>query len=144
VKVVGTGTPANLTIRFEPCELELVHAELRRLRAALIDEAAAECGRSDALGADTREALVELAGDDQEDLRGAKRVRFRATFDDGGGTGGPSHPGGIGERDAELAQVASVLDQLYATDPHGNPVEVIGPTWLRHRRAEREHASART
>jgi hypothetical protein len=40
VKVVGTGAPRMLTIRFEPCELEVLRDELEQRRGMIVEAAA--------------------------------------------------------------------------------------------------------
>jgi hypothetical protein len=127
VKVIGTGTPASLTITFQPCEIELAHAELQRTRAALISARAAECERDTEDFIDVPDEV--FAGDNRAvaELFEARRLRFRATFDDGGGTSDPT----IGGHDEELAEIAYVLGQLYAAQSiDDRPVQITGPTWL--------------
>ena len=40
MKVVGTGAPRMLTIRFEPCELEVLRDELEERRGVIVEAAA--------------------------------------------------------------------------------------------------------
>src|SRR4051794_26119719 len=45
MKVVGTGAPRMLTVRFKPCEVSVLRDELRRRRAVITEAAAAAHAR---------------------------------------------------------------------------------------------------
>jgi hypothetical protein len=58
-KVIGTGAPRMLTVRFRPCEVGVVLDELHHQRAVVTDAAAHAHDRSDARGAGAGDPEVE-------------------------------------------------------------------------------------
>lgn len=70
MKVVGTGSPAMLTLRLEECEIEVLRDELRHRRAVMADAATHAHERSTGPGAgggtreveDPHDDLIVIAG----------------------------------------------------------------------------------
>jgi hypothetical protein len=104
VKVIGTGVPEMLTIRFELRELELLRAELLRQRAVWT-------ARERKRAPSAEEELQEMLHD------GRPRHRAMAARAE--------------EPASELEQFSAVLEQIDAAyGQRGESVEILGPTWL--------------
>jgi hypothetical protein len=59
MKVVGTGAPRMLTVRFKPCEIKVLRDELHHRRAVITEAAAAAHDRTQAPGAGAGDREVE-------------------------------------------------------------------------------------
>jgi hypothetical protein len=59
IKVIGTGAPRMLTVRFRPCEIEVLLDELHHHRAVIIEAASGAHEKSTAPGAGAGDQEVE-------------------------------------------------------------------------------------